>query len=334
MLNFLILIYLQCNIACKYIDSSTLKNYLCSMFKNCYLFKLFTLLLILSISFFGCKSKFEKLKASNDYQKKYQEGVKYYNKKDYSRALALFDDLVQRYRGRAEAEDLFYYYAFANYKLKDYTSAGYHFKNFADTYPNSSRSEECRYMSAYCSYLESPNSTLDQTNTLLSIDKLQLFINLYPKSQRVAEASKLIQSLRDRLEVKSYANAKLYLTIGDYKSAVIAFRNSMRDFPDTKYAEEMEFLTIQAQYLYAKNSKEEKQQDRFEEGITAYKEFQEKYPSSQYLKQSEAINRQCESGIQSVKKYFANIVNQEKEYKKQLNQEKSRQAQATDIKTP
>jgi len=305
------------------------------MFKKCCTLPLLSLLIILSIGLFSCKSKFEKLKSSNDYTKKYQEGIKYYNKKDYSRALALFDDLVQRYRGRSEAEDLFYYYAFANYKLKDYTSAGYHFKNFADTYPNSSRSEECRYMSAYCSYLESPNATLDQTNTLQSIDKLQLFINLYPKSTRVAEASKLIQDLRDRLEVKSYNNSKLYLTIGDYKSAIIAFKNSMRDFPDTKYAEEMEYLTIQAQYLYAKNSLETKQEERYQEGMTAFTEFKEKYPASQYLKQAETLNRQCEVGIQNVKKYLANIDNEQKAYKKQLDQEKNKQAQATsDIKNP
>jgi len=293
-----------------------------------------TLLFILSVGLFSCKSKFEKLRASSDYSKKYQEGIKYYNKKDYSRALALFDDLVQRYRGRSEAEDLFYYYAFANYKLRDYTSAGYHFKNFADTYPNSARAEECRYMAAYCSYLESPNSTLDQTNTLASIDKLQLFINLYPKSTRVAEASKLIQNLRDRLETKSYENAKLYLTIGDYKSAVIAFRNSMRDFPDTKYSEEMEFLTIQAQYMYAKNSLETKQEERYQEAITAYSEFKEKYPSSHYLKQAENLSSQCEAGIQGVKKYLANIDNEQKAYKKQVEQEKSRQQQSSDIKTP
>lgn len=305
------------------------------MFKKCYSIKFLTLFLIISISIASCKSKFEKLKASSDYSKKYQEGIKYYNKKDYSRALALFDDLVQRYRGRSEAEDLFYYYAFANYKLKDFTSAGYHFKNFADTYPNSSRSEECRYMSAYCAYLESPNSTLDQTNTLLSIDKLQLFINLYPKSDRVAEASKLIQNLRDRLETKAYANAKLYLTIGDYKSAVIAFRNTMRDYPDTKYAEEMEFLSIQAQYMYAKNSLENKQQERLEEGIAIYQEFEEKYPLSQYSKQAQSLKRQCESSIENVKRYLANFDNEQKAYKKQLESEKSKQAQATsDIKTP
>src|ERR1700761_1047101 len=219
-------------------------------------------ILILFIALAGCKSKYEKLRASNDNAKKYREAIKYYNKKDYGRALELFEDLTQHYRGQAEAEELFYYYAYTNYKLKDYTSARYHFKVFADTYPNSTRTEECRFMSAYCYYLDSPNFSLDQENTQKAIDALQLFINLYPKSDRSTEASKLIQTLRDKLEEKSYANSKLYLTIGDYQSAVIAFGNSLRDYPDIKYAEEMEYLTVKAQYLYAKNSFEIKQEDR------------------------------------------------------------------------
>ncbi len=37
--------------------------------------------------------------------------MRLYNKKDYSKALILFEDLSQKYRGRAEAEDLNYYYA-------------------------------------------------------------------------------------------------------------------------------------------------------------------------------------------------------------------------------
>src|SRR5471030_547465 len=137
----------------------------------------------------SCKSKYEKLRTSNDNAKKYSEAIKFYNKKEYSKALGLFDDLVTRYRGRAEAEDLFYYYAYTNYKLRDYTSARYHFKTFADTYPSSTRAEECRFMSAYCHYLDSPIYSLDQENTQKAIENLQLFINLYPKSDRVAEAS-------------------------------------------------------------------------------------------------------------------------------------------------
>ena len=165
------------------------------MFKNKSL-AILSFILLFTIAFTSCKSKFEKLRLSTDIGRKYQEAIKLYNKKEYSKALVLFEDLVQRYRGRSEAEDLYYYFAYTNYQLKDYLSARYHFKTFSDTYPNSPKAEECRFLTAYCYYLDSPNFSLDQDNTLRAIESLQLFINIYPKSDRVAEASKLILDLR------------------------------------------------------------------------------------------------------------------------------------------
>ena len=86
------------------------------MFKNKSL-AILSLFILFTVVFTGCKSKFEKLRASTDVAKKYQEAIRLYNNKDYSKALVLFDDLVQRYRGRSESEDLYYYYAYTNYKL-------------------------------------------------------------------------------------------------------------------------------------------------------------------------------------------------------------------------
>jgi len=266
----------------------------------------------LIIVFAGCKSKFEKLKASNDNAKKYQEAIKLYNKKEYSKALELFENLTQLYRGRAEAEDLFYYYAYTNYKLRDYTSARYHFKQFADTYPSSNRAEECRFMAAYCYYLDSPVFSLDQTNTSSAIEALQLFINLYPKSERVAEAAKLIQNLRDKLEEKAYANAKLYLTIGDYQAAVIAFGNAVRDYPDTKYAEEMEYLTVKAQYEYAYHSRIDKRGERYTQAVTFADQFTDKYPSSKYLKDAQSLKKDSESGADKAKRELAALASDDR----------------------
>lgn len=274
------------------------------MFKNKLKISI-SILVVIIIAFAGCKSKYEKLRASTDTAKKYREAIRLYDKKDYTKALGLFDDLVQKYRGTAEAEDLSYYFAYTNYKLKDYTNARYHFKTFADTYASSPKAEECRFMAAYCFYLESPVYSLDQENTIKAIEALQLFINLYPKSDRVTEASKLISNLRDKLELKSFANAKLFLDIGDYKSAVIAFRNSASDFPDTKYAEEMEFLTIKAQALYAKASLEIKQEERYNEAINLYEEFAKNYPSSKFLKEGEEIKKNSEKAIIDVRKLIA-----------------------------
>jgi len=274
------------------------------MFKN-KLNIFLSVLLIVLIAFSSCKSKFEKLRASNDTAKKYREAVRLYEKKDYTKALGLFDDLVTKYRGTAEAEDLSYYFAYTHYKLRDNTTARYHFKTFADTYASSPKAEECRFMAAYCFYLESPIYSLDQENTIKAIEALQLFINLHPKGERVAEASKLISNLREKLETKSYANSRLFLDIGDYKSAVIAFRNSAREFPDTKYAEEMEFLTVKSQALYAGASFEVKQEERYNEAIQLYAEFIQNYPSSKYLKEAEAIKKSSEKAIIDVRKLIA-----------------------------
>ncbi|MDB5003178.1 MAG: outer membrane protein assembly factor BamD [Mucilaginibacter sp.] len=270
------------------------------------------LLIVLLFAIIGCKSKYDKLKLSNDNAKKFQEGKRLYEKKEYAKALGLFETLLTRYRGTDGATDLFYLNAMANYKLKDYTAAAYHFNEFATSYPSDPRAEEARFLTAYCYYLDAPGFSLDQENTYKCIEKLQLFINLYPKSERVAEASKLIQDLRDRLELKAYSNAKLYLTIGENQSAVIAFGNTLRDYPDTKYAEELEFLTIKAQYEYAHQSREYKQEERYTQAITFADQFTDKYPKSIYLSQAQKLKKDSAAGIQDAKRIIAQANDNER----------------------
>lgn len=294
------------------------------MFKIKHLFVLSFTIIALTIA--GCKSQFEKIRLSNDVAKKYQEAMRLYNKKNYSKAIILFEDLSQKYRGRAEAEDLNYYYALTLYKLKDYTTARYQFKSFADTYPTSKYAEECRYLGAYCFYLESPKSSLDQENTYKAIDALQLFINFYPKSERVADATKYINDLRGKLESKAFNNAKLYYTLGgydinNYKSAVIALKNAQIDFPDIKYAEEMDLLIVKSQFNYAKNSIEIRQEDRFNEAITYADEFLEAHPQSKLAGEANALKEESKNGIANAKRVLAEYAKNAAKYKAMLDKE-------------
>jgi outer membrane protein assembly factor BamD len=294
---------------------------------------------IIALTIAGCKSQFEKIRLSNDVAKKYQEAMKLYNKKNYSKAIILFEDLSQKYRGRAEAEDLNYYYALTLYKLRDYTTARYQFKSFADTYPTSKYAEECRYLGAYCYYLESPKFSLDQENTYKAIDALQLFINFYPKSERVADASKYIADLRSKLETKAFENAKLYFDLGawdisNYKSAVIALKNAQIDFPDIKYAEEMDLLIVKSQYSYAKNSIELRQEDRYNEAITYADEFVEAHPQSKLVDQAKALKKDSEDGIANAKRVIAEFQKDQEKYKAMLEKEAKADSTNTKIKTP
>ncbi|TCC86898.1 outer membrane protein assembly factor BamD [Pedobacter frigiditerrae] len=290
----------------------------------------------------GCKSKFEKLRLSNDVAKKYQEGIRLYNKKDYSKALILFEGLAQKYRGTAEAEDLNYYYAFTLYRLKDYTTARYKFKEFADTYPASKNAEECRYMGAYCYYLDSPKSSLDQENTYKAIDALQLFINLYPKSDRATQAAQYISDLRNKLETKAFDNAKLYYTMGaydisNYKAAVIALKTAQTEFPDIKFAEEMNLLIVKAQYMYAKNSYANRQEERFNEAIGYYNEFIEGYPNSKLAKEAKQLKEDSEAGIANAKNVLAEeaaLIAKYTALENQGKKQKDSTNKKVEIKTP
>lgn len=284
---------------------------------------LIILVFIAALGMAGCKSRFEKLRASNDVKKKYEEAIRLYNKRDFSKALVLFEDLSQKYRGREQAEGLNFYYAYTLYKLQDYTTARYQFKSFADTYPASKDAEEARYMGAYCYYLESPTFSLDQENTYKAIDALQLFINLYPTSERAAAAAKYIATLRGKLEDKVFENAKMYLTTGpsnadNYRAAVIALKNAQRDFPDIKYAEEMDFLMIKSQYLYAKNSLPIRQEDRYNEATELYNEFTENYPKSKFTKEAKALQEDINSGLALNKIEMAEYAAELEKYKESI----------------
>ena len=146
---------------------------------------------------------------------------------------------------------------------KDYLMASHYFKSLVKEFPTSEYIEEAQFMIGYCSYLLSPKPRLDQQVTQQAIDALQLYINLYPYSDRVEEANRLISELEDKLVYKSYLSAKLYYDFEQYKAAVIALGNSLEAYPDSRYREELKYMLLKSKYLLASNSIIDKQDERY-----------------------------------------------------------------------
>jgi len=245
-------------------------------------------------------SKYQKLLKSGNFEAKYQAAVKYYNEGDFYRSLFLFEELITIYKGTKKAEDIYKYYAYCHYGQKDYDLASFHFQNYANTFPNAADAEECQFMAAYCHYLDSPSITLDQENTNKAIKEFQLFLNKYPNTSKKQQCNDLIDMLREKLQKKEYLNAKIYFDMGDYKAAVIAFKNLIKDYPGTKYREECLFLTVKSYYLYAKNSIEEKKLDRYKEATQAYYALVDAFPQSKLLKEAELIFNDCNRSIEKL----------------------------------
>lgn len=236
----------------------------------------------------GC-SEFQKALKSKDYEYKYQKAVEYYEDEDWYRSQSLINDVLPVFRGTKKARKLYYMKAYTHFNQKEFILAGYHFRNFIKTYPNDPLTQECEYMLAECFRMEAPKYNLDQQNTRKAIQGYQLFINKYPGSIRIDTANLRIKQLHKRLEQKSFENARLYYKLRDYKAALIALKNTMNDFPDSPYREEVLYLIMKSNFLLAKNSIQSLQKERYQETINEYFAFVDEYPESDKIKEAEKI---------------------------------------------
>ena len=259
------------------------------------------LISILFLLLFASCSKYQKILKSTDFNLKFDKAVAYYEKEDYNRALPLLEELSTVFRGSAKSEEVNYYYAYCHYSLGEHLMASYLFDTYAQTFPSGRHTEECQYMTAYCYYLESPIYKLDSKNTYKAINQLQLFANLYPKSERVKECNNLMDELREKLAKKAFHNAKQYYITEYHKSAIIAFKNVLIDFPGSKYEEKIYFFIIESSFLLAKNSISTKKEERLKNTIDAYYEFAEKYPESNFLKQANSTKQKTLKLIETLK---------------------------------
>lgn len=247
-----------------------------------------TILLVIILLAVSC-SNYQKVLKNADPRIKYEAAIKYYEGKDYFKALQLLDELVSVYRGSENAEKIYYMYAKCYMEQDDYVMASYHFNQFYKIFPNSQYAEECLYLSAYCQYLDSPVYTLDQTSTYMAIEQMQLFINTFPNSQRVIEANNMMDEMRQKLELKAYYIAKLYYKRNDYNAAIVMLKNLLRDYPETKRREEINYYIAMASYDYAMKSIESKKQERLLNSENLCKTYINQYPNGRYIKDIQTI---------------------------------------------
>ncbi len=257
----------------------------------------------------GCKSEFEKVRASGNTDLLYKKTFEYNEQHEYLRAQALFELIIPAYRGKPELEKIYFAYADTYFKLNKFILANYYYKNFSSTFPTSSMREEADFMAAFSNYQMSPIFRLDQTYTEKAIDEFQTFVNTYPNSERVKECNRLIDEMRLKLERKAFEEGKLYFDLKQYHAATVTFENLLKDFPETNNAEQVRYYIAKGNYLLAENSIYEKQEERYKQTSIYSKDYLDKFKSSPNYKE--------------IKSYYDNSIKKLKSFTNGRHQEQN-----------
>ena len=263
--------------------------------------KKFIIIVLIVVGFSSC-SEYQKALKSEDVEVKFDEATKQYENGKYTKAIRLFEQIAPSYRGKPQAEKMFYMFSQSYYKTKQYYLSGYQFESFAAGYPKSDKIEEASYLGAKSYSTLSPVYSLDQTDTDKAIEKLQAFIDAYPNSTYLAEANVVVKELREKLEQKAYLNAFGYNKISDYKSAIIALDNFIVDYPGTPFKEKALFYKFDSAYQLAINSISTKMQDRLNVAKTAYSNLIKFNSNTEYKQKADEMLARIDTDLKQFSK--------------------------------
>ena len=223
----------------------------------------------------------------------YSKALEYYGKEKWSKASLLFEAVQHYYIGTTAQDSISFFNARCKFKDRDWDSASTLLDEFRRQCGNSVFIEDAEGMYALCFYFMSPQPTRDQTVTSQAIIAITEFMSRYPDSTRNDDFQKIIDELTQRLHDKAYINAYTYYKIGRHKSAIVAFKNALKQYPESSHREEIMYYIVKSSYELAHNSIESKQTDRYLSMLDSYYSFLSEFPESKYIKELKRLEKEA-----------------------------------------
>lgn len=278
--------------------------YLCTIFvqkmKKSTLHILSGMLLALCLG--GC-SQYTKVQKSMIPEYKYELAKAYFIEGKYTRASELLENVYAFMKGTVNGEESLYMLAMAYYNDGDYISAAQYLQTYCNTYPKGLYTELARYHTVKALFLDTPDPRLDQSSTVRAINEIHIFLEYYPYSDHRYAVQEMLYILQDRLVEKEYRSALLYYDLGNYMgnnylACIITAQNALRDYPYTKFREELSFLILKAKYTMARESVKDKMLDRYRDAVDEYYGFRGEFPESEKMREAVRMFENAQAAIQ------------------------------------
>ncbi len=240
-------------------------------------------------------SNYNAVVKADDFAAKYNLANELYDGKSYEKAIVLYEQIYQHSPKSAEGELSYYRLAKSYFQIEDYYMAQYYYSAYMQRFPYSVKNEEVLFMVALCSVKNSPEHSLDQTETELAINNVQQFIDRYPQSYLIDSCNQIIDQLQFKLDTKQYDQVKLYDKTQNYKAAVTSGELFLEAHGQSVFSEEINYVVVKNSYFLTLNSIESKKSERNEQTIERFRTFALRHPQSKYTQElSEYIDKLSE----------------------------------------
>ena len=191
--------------------------------------------LLILIFLFACSNVGDTF--SVDIQKKYDKGMKLFNKGKYTRAREQFEFIVMNNPGSKISIDAQFYLAESMYENDNFIEANSAYSKYIRWSTDLQRIENARYKIANCAVNSVNKYQLDQSEAKVALSLLQDFIDDYPYSKFVQSSDELVSDLRNKLAQKEYETARMYIKLEKYSAAIIYLNEVISNFYDTLFYE-------------------------------------------------------------------------------------------------
>lgn len=232
-------------------------------------------------------SNYNQVLKSDDYETKFELANALFDKGSYARCVALYEQVYQRMPKSPQGEVAYYRLGKAYFAEEDWYMASYYLSAFSMRFPFSQKCEETMFLAALCTVRNSPDPSLDQNETELALNDLQLFVNRYPESERVDTCNVIMDKLRFKLQTKDVLNIRLYAKTENFRAATVSAEAFLENYPISAYREEVAAILLRNSYYLTINSVENKLAERVSKTKERYTAFLAEFPESNYLREFE-----------------------------------------------
>ena len=259
------------------------------------------ILLLACFALISCRSQ-DLIRPGDSLEVAFEKAMGQFESENYTEAARAFETVISIGRGTDIGRDAQFYLAESHFRNGRFLIAASEYRRYVQFHPNSERRANAEFQEALCYYHLSPRYRLDQTYTNNAIDRFRLYNARYPNSERREQANDYISELREKLAQRDFSAAEFYMRINRYNSAAIYYGLVIDQYPETKWAERSLVRQIEAYIIFAENSIEARQEERFQQALDSYNTYLQLFPQGENRSRVEDLYDRANRGIEQIQR--------------------------------